>query len=351
MRGVPQAIPELGTPALTGLTLEPDQNQIEIGYTVLSFGTGGGPKYQYRLEGADAGWSQPSDDRRVTYVTLAPGGYRFLVRAVTADGTVTDPATIAFVILRPVWQRPWFVALSLALLGLAVSLVHRARVSRLVAVERMRTRIATDLHDDIGASLSQIAVLAEVMRQRHPGEAELHDPLGRIADTSRELIASMSDIVWAINPRRDSLTDVVQRMRRFASDVLTARGIAFSVDAPDGERVRLGADVRRHVYLIFKESINNLVRHSGATSARIELAIDHGRLVLDVDDDGVGFDAGEAHAGHGLASLRDRALSIGGSLQVDSAPGRGTRLRLEVPLGPSGWRPRRNRVPRQRSTG
>ncbi len=139
IRGVPQAIPELGTPALTGLTLEPDQNQIEIGYTVLSLGPGGGPKYQYRLEGADAGWSQPSDDRRVTYVTLAPGDYRFLVRAVTADGTVTDPATIAFVILPASLAASLVRRAQPGAAGSGRSLVHRARVSRLVAVERMRT--------------------------------------------------------------------------------------------------------------------------------------------------------------------------------------------------------------------
>jgi signal transduction histidine kinase len=152
--------------------------------------------------------------------------------------------------------------------------------------------------------------------------------------------------VWAINPRRDSLTDVVQRMRRFASDVLTAKGIAFTLDAPDGDRIRLGADVRRHLYLVFKESINNLARHSGAAAARIDLRIDRGRLVLRIEDDGAGFDPAAPHAGHGLASMRDRARAIGGVLDVISAAGRGTRLRLEIPLGLSA-RPGGRRAPRR----
>jgi signal transduction histidine kinase len=218
--------------------------------------------------------------------------------------------------------------------------VHRARVARLLAVERMRTRIATDLHDDIGASLSQIAVLSEVIRHRHPRDSELGESLGRIATTSREAVESMSDIVWAINPRRDSLVELVQRMRRFASDVLAARGIEFTFHAP-ADNARLGADARRHLFLFFKESINNLARHSGAAHAAIELTLHAGRLTLQVIDDGRGFDPTEAHPGHGLASLRARAEALGGTVEIAAAAGNGTRLRLEVPLAGRPSRPGR----------
>lgn len=332
--GEPYPIAELGETEVSGLELKAAQNQLEVGFFALAFGTGRSPLYQYRLEGADADWGPPTTERRVTYVSLSPGPYRFLVRAVTADGAVTEPAAVSFVILRPVWQRPWFVALA-ALAGLLIAAaVYRARVARLLAVERMRTRIASDLHDDIGSSLSQIAVLTEVVRQRHPDDQELGAPLARIATTSREALESMNDIVWAINPRRDSLMDVVQRMRRFANDVLGARGIEFTFHAPaDADQVRLGADVRRHVYLIFKEAVNNLARHAGPADAAIDLSLETGRLVLQVTDTGAGFDPAAADRGHGLASMRGRAAAIGASLEITAEPGRGTRLRLEVPLG------------------
>jgi signal transduction histidine kinase len=334
VRGEPYPIAELGETDVAGLELTADQNQLEVGFFALAFGTGRPPQYQYRLAGADADWGPPTTERRVTYVSLSPGPYRFLVRAVTADGAVTDPAGVSFVILRPVWRRPWFVALAAMAALLLGASVYRARVERLLAVERIRTRIASDLHDDIGSSLSQIAVLTEVVRQRNSDDAALGAPLARIATTSREALESMNDIVWAINPKRDSLTDVVQRMRRFANDVLGARGIEFTFHAPaDAHQVRLGADVRRHVYLIFKEAVNNLVRHAASAEAAIELSLEGGQLILQVTDTGIGFDPAEADRGHGLASMRGRAAAIRGALEITAEPGRGTRLRLEVPLG------------------
>ncbi len=343
VRGVPYPVAELGETEIAGLQLASDENQLEIEFLSIAFGTGSPPRYQYRLEGADADWGPPVDERRVAYVSLSPGEYRFLVRALTGDGVTTDPAAISFVILPPFWQRAWFIALAvLALLLVAVSL-HRARVSRLLALERMRTRIATDLHDDIGASLSQIAILSEVIRRRAPVDRELSDRLERVAATSRELVDSMSDIVWAINPRRDSLRDLVQRMRRFASDLLTARGIAFTFHAPaDMDHLRLDADFRRHVFLIFKEAVNNLARHAGAGKATIDLSLASGRLTLQIADDGVGFDPKPAESGNGLASMRARATAIGATIHVASAPGRGTSVRLEHPLSGRARRLRRS---------
>jgi signal transduction histidine kinase/ligand-binding sensor domain-containing protein len=333
VRGVRYPVAELGETEIAGLQLASQENQLEIEFLSIAF-DGAPVRYQYRLEGVDADWGPPVDERRVAYVSLSPGEYRFVVRASTGDGVTTEPAAISFVILAPWWQRAWFLALVALTLVLVALSLHRARVSRLLAVERMRTRIATDLHDDIGASLSQIAVLSEVIRQQAPGDRELGDRLERVAATSRELVASMSDIVWAISPSRDSLRDLVQRMRRFASDVLTASGVPFTFHAPDHmDELRLDADLRRHVYLIFKEAVNNLARHARAGKATIDLSVGDGRLTVRITDDGVGFDAAEAESGTGLTSLRARAAAIGATIDVASAPGRGTSVLLELPLG------------------
>src|SRR5262249_51318768 len=141
--------------------------------------------------------------------------------------------------------------------------LHRRRVGQLIELERVRTRIATDLHDDIGSSLSQVSVLSEAIRRRIGPDPTLSETLQIIAGLSRDLVDSMNDIVWAINPRRDHLSDLIQHMRRFASDVLTAAEVEFTFLAPSPQHdIKLGADMRREIFLILKESVNNAVRHS-----------------------------------------------------------------------------------------
>ncbi len=207
-------------------------------------------------------------------------------------------------------------------------------------LEKVRTRIATDLHDDIGSSLSQIAILSEVVRQK-VGDNGANEPLNLIADTSREMVDSMSDIVWAINPQKDHLSDLVQRMRRFASDILDAKDIAYQFVVPETNGdVALSADIRREVYLIFKECINNLVKYSDATEARIEVRIENHALIIKVDDNGRGFDAAQAmnggasgFGGNGLPNMRRRAVDLGGDFAIKSEKNAGTSVRLNVPIG------------------
>jgi signal transduction histidine kinase len=211
---------------------------------------------------------------------------------------------------------------------------YQYRVSRLLELERVRTRIASDLHDDIGAALSRIAVLSEVARhEAGGGNSVVATRLSVIAGAAREVLDSMNEIVWAINPHHDRVHGLAQRMRRFASDVLTARGILLSFHAPGEERVlRLGADVRRHVFLIFKEAINNVLRHSGATEANVEMRVDGNRLVVTIRDNGRGFDVSAVHDGNGLVNMRERARTMDGHLEISSGAGSGTVVTLAVAL-------------------
>ncbi len=170
----------------------------------VTFGSGDLIKYQYLLEGADAAWNQPTEERTVNFANLAPGGYRLLVRAVNANGlTSPTPATVSFTIQRPLWQRWWFVMIGLLSMGLMVLAFYRSRLKRVIELERVRTRIATDLHDDIGSSLTQIAILSEVSRQQiSDQENGLADALAQIANTSRDLVDSMSDSFGPSIPNR-----------------------------------------------------------------------------------------------------------------------------------------------------
>ena len=332
--GEAHQISALGETEIAAVELGPNKNQIQVDFVALGFSSGEGLRYQYRLEGASEDWSALADQRMVNFANLAPGRYRFLVRAVNADGVMSEPpASFSFTILPAVWQRWWFVSIVAALVGLIAYALYSYRVRRLLELERVRTRIAADLHDDIGAGLSRIAVLSEVARHEAGSVSPVMERLSIIARASRELVDSMSEIVWVINPERDQLRDLTQRMRRFASDLFTSRGIEFTFRAPGGEHhLKVGADVRRHIFLIFKESVNNIVRHSECGKADIELRVESGRFVLTIEDDGRGFDSSGAGDGNGLINMRERARLLGGQLNVESSNGHGTGITLRAPI-------------------
>jgi ligand-binding sensor domain-containing protein/two-component sensor histidine kinase len=326
---------ETGVTSLEQGELPSERNNLLLEYVALSFQGEDNLRYQYRLEGVDSDWSPPTASRSVNYARLAPGAYRFLVRAIDKDGTTSPtPAVLQFRILSPVWQRWWFLTLAVCALVAFAYALYRYRLNQLLRLEHVRMRIATDLHDDIGSSLSQISILSEVARaQVERKDTQATEPLGVIAQTSRELVDSMSDIVWAINPKRDHLHDLVQRMRQFATDTLTALDIDFEFRAPDeDEKTRVGADLRREVFLIFKEIIHNLTRHSHCRRALIEISLTENWLSLTVSDDGCGFDVTAESTGHGLFSMQQRAKRLHGDLQVTSARGLGSTIKLKTPV-------------------
>jgi ligand-binding sensor domain-containing protein/signal transduction histidine kinase len=328
-------LPETGAQRVPQLELSASRNNLLIEYVAPSFQGENQLRYQYKLEGVDTNWSTPTEGRSINYAHLAPGSYQFLVRAINQEGIASpEAAAFQFRIMSPIWQRWWFMTAAALLVGLIVYAVHRQRVARSVELERVRTRIATDLHDDIGANLSLIAMLSEVVRsQLQRDDTRLKEWFSTIATTSRDTVDSMSDIVWAVNPKRDQLSDLTQRMRRFAEDILGARNIELHFQVPQSEReLKVGPDLRREVFLIFKEAVNNMVRHSQCTIANIELEVARGWIVLRMIDNGLGFDLASMREGNGLASIRMRARRLGGTLEVGSLKGEGTNVTLKAPL-------------------
>ena len=217
----------------------------------------------------------------------------------------------------------------------AAEIEQKAKTDRLRELEQVRRRIAADLHDDIGSSLTQISIFSEVLQQRVDKTNErVLEPLEFIAGSSRELVDAMSDIVWAINPQKDFLSELTGKMRRFASDVFTARDIKFAFDAPDlNEEFSLGANLRREVFLIFKESVNNIVKHSKCSRAEIKLSVENAEIRLSLHDNGAGFDTNKINDGHGLVSMKQRAKGLGGTLRIVSGNLTGTTTTLIAPLG------------------
>jgi signal transduction histidine kinase/ligand-binding sensor domain-containing protein len=330
--GVRHPLSVVGEERLSGFELGPDEAQVELEYASLAFGLGERLRYRYRLDGADRDWSAATDERKVQYARLAPGAYTFQVEAVNADGKASArPASVAFRVLPPLWRRTWFVSSGAGVFLLLAYAAYRTRVGMLLEVERVRLRVASDLHDDIGSNLSKIAILSEVARRQEPAERE--SSLTHIADMARQLVDSMSDIVWAVNPSRDSLPDLTRRLRAFANELLSPLDVVVAFDLPpDTEHVPIGAELRRQAFLVFKEAVTNAAAHAGARRVEIELKVGKGQLLLRVSDDGRGFDPAAASDGHGLTSLRERARAIGGELTIESSPGQGTTVRLRAPL-------------------
>jgi ligand-binding sensor domain-containing protein/signal transduction histidine kinase len=338
VRGIAYPVSELGETDLSGLVLRPNQNQLEIDFASLNFGLGEVLRYQYKLEGSGSDWSPRSELRTVNFAEVRPGIYRFLVRAINAEGVASAaPAALSFRVLAPVWQRWWFLGLLLLAVVCVVYALHRYRMAQLVTLERIRLRIASDLHDDIGAGLSQIAILSEVAkRDVKVNASRAEEMLDHVANVSRELVDSMSEIVWAISPRRDSLTALVQRMRRFGGDLLAPRDIQFDFRVLQSDRdLELRPGLSRHTFLIYKEAINNVARHANCTHVNASLSFDRREIVLAISDDGRGLRthlADHGLEGHGLASMRRRAGEMDGHIEFISEGGAGTRIVLHVPL-------------------
>lgn len=333
VNGEHQSVSALGETSIASLDLQPDQRQVTIDFLGLGASLGEKLKYEYRF--GDMDWTV-TNERTLNFANLSSGDYSFEVRTQTADRIYSQPATVTFRIAAPVWQRWWFIALGVLFVCGLVYTLYRYRVQRLLEMANMRTRIATDLHDDIGANLTRIALLSEVAKQQSQNGEENgaeRSPLSSIARIARESVSSMSDIVWAINPERDHLIDLVRKMRQHADEVFTLREIQLKFNAPDAEtNLKLGVTARRDLLLIFKEAVNNAARHSACTKVEIDFRVEDGRLSLMIADDGKGFAPSFDGQGQGLRSMRRRAESLGGTLTIDSQNEHGTTVRFVLPL-------------------
>ncbi len=239
----------------------------------------------------------------------------------------------------------WLLATAVFCLVVVLYALLSYSAAQRAALQRLRDRIAADLHDDIGANLSQLTILSEVLHhQAGAADPQLAHSLKTMAHISRETMSALGDIVWATNPQQDGLTNLLRRMRRFASETLPAAGIEFSFHAPKlkGE-LRLEAELRRQVFLIFKESLNNLVRHSGCGRAAIELQLEGAYLTLRIRDNGSGFDCAQPAEGNGLRNLQRRAKTLGATLSITSSP-KGTAILLRARHGQTTWQLARQRL-------
>ena len=342
--------------APAALEIPPGGEQIEINWTALSFAAPDRVRFKYQLEGLETRWGEPTSQRGVQYSYLRPGNYVFRVIACNNDGVWNESgAALGFAVLPHFWETWWFdagTAIAGALLvGGGVWSVARRRAQRKLqllerqqAVEQERARIARDIHDDLGASLTRITMLSHTVSTEFQGDARGAAAAGEVHRTARELTRALDEIVWAVDPRHDSLDSLANYLGGYAQDFLSAAGIACRLDLP----MRLPdwtmtAEVRHKLFLAFKEALHNVVKHARAREVAVSLEFRGRGFVVKVADDGRGFgpppDAGSTMAatpaksgaaGHGLANMRNRLAEIGGHCEWESRPGLGTQVRLVV---------------------
>jgi signal transduction histidine kinase/ligand-binding sensor domain-containing protein len=328
------------------LKLGPGVRTCEIEYTAPSLSSAELVQFRYRLDGVDAEWLEAGPRRSVTYSRLPPGKYRFSVSAQNSDGIWSnDGAHLNFEIVPHFWERRSFIAgTAVVLAGLAIMMVRavtRRRMQRKLdqlerqrALERERARIAQDLHDDLGAGLTEISLTSDLACDPGLDHAASSRFVGEIGGKARELVATMDEIVWAVNPRNDSVPSLAAYFCQFAQHLLKPAGIRCRLDvAAELPLSPLNSEHRHQLFLAFKEALNNVVRHSGAGEVCVAIEVSAGHLQVSLKDDGQGL-SGEQSSGSadGLRNMRERLSRIGGACAIASAPQHGTTVVFRVPL-------------------
>jgi ligand-binding sensor domain-containing protein/signal transduction histidine kinase len=311
--------------------LEPADTTLEVEFVALAFTQPSKNRYRYRLEGFDGAWVEAGSRGFARYTGLDPGRYVFHASGSNADGVWNESGVALPIVVRPaIWETLWFRALAVLSLAATLFAWHRRRIGRLLEMERLRVRIASDLHDDLSSDLSGVALAAESVARRRELTDEDRTRLGQVRDTALTLVDGVRDIVWAINPEHDTMEATVRKMRQVARDLLVECDWSFEA-SPAARSGGIDMTHRRDLLLIFKESLHNVVRHARAARVDVDLEMEGPSLRLRVTDDGVGFDPATVEAGNGLASIRRRAAVMGAELDLWSRPGRGTRLILRIP--------------------
>ena len=317
------------------LHLNYDENFLTLNFSAMTFLMNDKLDFYYQLVGADKDWVHAGSRREVNYSYLRGGDYTFKVKTVSKDGVPgKNIATLMIRIDPPFWNTWWFYLLCAATIGGLLYLIYRIRVNKLLAVEKVRKRVARDLHDDMGSTLSTINILSEMAKMKMQNDpVKTSEYIGKISDNSSRMMEAIDDIVWSINPMNDSMQKITARMREFATSVLEAKEIELDFKVDEAvNNLTLNMEARRDFFLIFKEAVNNIAKYSQCSHALIHISVKQQRLLLDIRDDGIGFNINSADDGNGLINMRKRADSLNGKMNINSTPGKGTEVLLNVPV-------------------
>ncbi|EEF63394.1 sensor histidine kinase [Pedosphaera parvula] len=346
--------PHIGAPLKTlkstvPVIIPPGRHYVQFRYTGLNFAAPDGVRFRVKLEGGDDKWQLTDGQRLIGYGPLQPGNYHFRVAACNNDGIWNEEGdTLAFTVMPYFWETWWFKAflgmVTFATLGFVVALVQRQRfqrrlegVQRQREMEQERARIARDLHDDLGTSLTRISMLSALANREKTTSEEAKELIQQVRGCAREMVIALDEIVWAVNPKNDSLPGLVSYLGHFAEEFYRPTDIRFRMDIPSQlPTLPLSTESRHNLFLAFKEAINNVARHSSATQVCMRVKILASEFVIQVEDNGHGFEiqnGQSSQTGNGLFNMKRRLEQIGGRAEVQSAPSTGTVITFQAPLG------------------
>jgi ligand-binding sensor domain-containing protein/signal transduction histidine kinase len=330
------------------ITIPPGKEGLDIRFASLSLADPDKGRFKYQLEGYDrTPIERPGNVREAYYSKLPQGQYHFRVTACNEDDVWdTGWATLSVSVLPPFWRTWWFLSLTtVGLLGMIVGSVHYVSTQRLQrqlavlqqkeALEKERARIARDIHDQVGASLTQLSLLGELVEsdKHHPEEVEGH--ARQIEQTALETTRALDEIVWTVNPSNDTLDGLINYVCKYAQEYLALAALRYRLEVPPQlPNIPISPELRHNIFLAAKEAVNNVVKHSEATAAWLRLRLEPGRFTLEIEDNGRGLSPGAADKGrNGLRNMRKRLEDVGGEFSISPGAEGGTRVSLTAPLG------------------
>ena len=326
----------------SNLHLPHDQNSFTFDFGVLNYYRSNDNQYAYMLEGADDDWIKSGNRQYTSYNNLQPGDYTFKVRAANYTGVWNDTETSIKFVIDPAWYNTWwFRSMVAILIAGGIYVLYKYRVRQVMKLQAIRNRIASDLHDEIGSTLSSISLSSTIIQNKLNGnDTEVKKLLEQVSSNTDNMMEALSDIVWAINTRNDRFDNIVNRMRAFAIELLEPSGITAHFDVKENVHdVNLNMEQRKNVYLIFKEAINNIAKYAGCKNVWVTINKEGSKtFVMNIKDDGKGFEMAlpgteeKNLSGNGIRNMKKRANELGGEMTIDAARGQGASLQLKFTI-------------------
>lgn len=332
----------------TQLEFKHDHGMITLGFTLMDLTNPEANRYKYILENLNQDWIDAGNNNEATFTNLPPGKYTFKVSGCNNDNVWSvTPASLEIIVLPPWWATWWFRISLLLVTGSGIYLFYRYRLHHLMKLQLLRNRIAADLHDEIGSTLSSISLASSAIQYKlKDSTPEVNSLLNRISSNTDEMMEAMSDIVWAVNTKNDRFDNVIHRMKAFSIETLEPLNIQIHfLISPQLNRLTLDMQQRKNLYLVFKEAITNVAKYADCQNLWLELEHDKGILSMTIKDDGKGFNldrdnnlntSGQQlevisnhYGGSGINNMKKRAEELKGKLSINSALGKGTTVILE----------------------
>jgi len=320
------------------LSLAYDNNYLTFNFIGITLKRSKKVKYQYKLEGLDENWSAMTSRTEAPYGNIPHGTYTFKVKAMNSEGYWSQEFNYAFTIRPPWWETWWayagYILLFIAAIWFVIYSVIEYQRKKIRLIVNERNRIARELHDDIGAELTRLTMMSQMLQKYPDVDARILEKLRKISETGKKVLGNIGEIIWTMNPRKDNLDSLAAYIRRFVTEYLETNGIDVNIDFPDDIPANEVSDeYRRNVFLVIKEAINNISKHSKATSVQLSLHIKEKLAEFEISDNGTGFSVTEKQDwGNGLRNMSQRMRDIGGNFQISSNSNQGTFIRLTFPV-------------------